>query len=162
MKEDYIRYIRSYVGHGEVLSVGATAVILNPEGEVLLETRSDTGELCVPGGGLDLGETALEGLKREVYEETNLQITDAKLLMVRSGEKEKYVYPNGDVTYYLDLFFLAEVNDFSSLKINDGESKELKFYSFEELKKKKPEEFMRGTREVLEKVYRKDFTVSVD
>lgn len=160
--KDYIRYIRSYVGHGEVLSVGVAAVILNTQGEVLLEKRSDTGELCLPGGGLDLGETALEGLKREVKEETNLDIGEARLLFVRSGEKEKYVYPNGDVTYYLDLFFLTETQDASALKINDGESKELKFYPLGELMKKDAKEFMRGTKEVLEKVYRKDFSVQVD
>lgn len=52
--------------------------ILNPKGELLLIQRADhdshPGMWEIPGGGLELGEQPAEGVKREVMEETGLEV----------------------------------------------------------------------------------------
>jgi 8-oxo-dGTP diphosphatase len=55
--------------------VGVGAVVLNSDGRVLLVKRGTEpmlGHWSLPGGLLELGETLVEGVKREVFEETGL------------------------------------------------------------------------------------------
>ncbi len=55
--------------------------IQNSNGEFLfVESYSWNGVLTIPGGHIEMGETAIEAVKREVKEETNLDITDIKFL----------------------------------------------------------------------------------
>ncbi len=55
----------------------ATALVCrNAEGDLLLVRRSDppsVGEWCLPGGFIEVGETAQEGALRELKEETGLE-----------------------------------------------------------------------------------------
>jgi 8-oxo-dGTP pyrophosphatase MutT (NUDIX family) len=45
------------------------------DGERLLLTkRSDNGQWCLPGGGIDPGERPAEAAEREVLEETGLTV----------------------------------------------------------------------------------------
>lgn len=160
MPVDYIKYIRKKIGHDRLLSVGNSTVIFNEKNEVLLEKRADNGQYCFPGGGLDFDETVEEGMRREVKEETGLELKDVKLIGIRSGRKQQFRYPNGDITDYVDFYFLARPVDLSKLKKEDDEVVNLKFYSLDELP---PEsEFLRGTYFLLEKLKKNDLTFFLD
>jgi len=67
--------------------IGVKALVLN-EGRLLLLRRSPEvtrpGEWNLPGGKLEIGEQPIDGIKREVKEETGLEVDRAKLLDVRS------------------------------------------------------------------------------
>ncbi|MDE1833395.1 MAG: NUDIX domain-containing protein [Candidatus Micrarchaeota archaeon] len=59
--------------------VAAKAFIINQRGELLLVKRGEDnphkpGVWEIPGGRLELGESPFEGLKREVEEETGLDV----------------------------------------------------------------------------------------
>jgi 8-oxo-dGTP diphosphatase len=57
--------------------VGVAAVIWNSRGDVLLIRRAKEprkGQWSLPGGKLEFGETLLEGVLREVREETGLEV----------------------------------------------------------------------------------------
>src|SRR5438270_7413602 len=57
--------------------LGVGAVVLDDERRVLLVLRGGVpmqGEWSLPGGVLETGETIVEGMKREILEETGLQI----------------------------------------------------------------------------------------
>src|SRR4051812_27837253 len=57
--------------------LGVGAVVLDDERRVLLVLRGGIpmkGEWSLPGGVLETGETMVEGMKREIYEETGLQV----------------------------------------------------------------------------------------
>jgi 8-oxo-dGTP pyrophosphatase MutT (NUDIX family) len=160
---DYIKEIRKKVGHDPVLSVGLGSIVVNPKGEILLEKRSDTGEYCLPGGAIELGEDVLTGLRRELFEETGLKPkAEPELLLIRSGEKQKYRYPNGDLTYYVDLCFLIKITDeeAKSLSVNDDESSSIAFYAPGALP---PEErMMRGTMPAIRKYLSGDKSLLID
>jgi 8-oxo-dGTP pyrophosphatase MutT (NUDIX family) len=53
-------------------TVSLKAVLFSPEGRVLLVHDDDDGAWEFPGGRLDTGERPVDGLRREVREETGL------------------------------------------------------------------------------------------
>ena len=60
-------------------SVSVAAAITNDEGLVLAIRRRDNGQWEPPGGILELDEPILDGLVREVREETGLTVTPGPL-----------------------------------------------------------------------------------
>ena len=60
-------------------SVSVSAVIVNDRGEFLVIRRRDNGAWEPPGGVLELEEGIVEGLTREVREETGLQVEPERL-----------------------------------------------------------------------------------
>ena len=104
-------------------------ILYDEDKGILLEKRSDNGQWCVPGGALELGEDQIAGLKREVKEETNLDITDPELLTVRANVH--MVYPNKDEVYYTDIVYI--VKSFSGELKPDRESVELRWFPINDL-----------------------------
>lgn len=68
--------------------VAAYAVVRSPLGVLLTQFTASThvaGEWGLPGGGLEPGETPVEGVLREVLEETGQQVSLGPLLTVQSS-----------------------------------------------------------------------------
>ena len=94
------------------------AFIVNAKGELLVERRKENpgkGTLDLPGGFSDISETAEEGVRREVKEETGLTVTNCQYLF---SQPNVYRYAEFDV-HTLDLFFRCEVEDESQLQAMD-------------------------------------------
>ncbi len=60
-------------------SVSVAAAILDDAGRVLVAQRRDNGHWEPPGGVLELAESIADGLRREVREETGLEIEPERL-----------------------------------------------------------------------------------
>jgi ADP-ribose pyrophosphatase YjhB (NUDIX family) len=60
-------------------SVSVAAVITDDHNRALLLQRADNGHWEPPGGVLEVGETIEDGLRREVREETGLDIEPGRL-----------------------------------------------------------------------------------
>jgi len=60
-------------------SVSVAAVVTNDNGRVLVVQRRDNGEWQIPGGILERDESVYAGLRREVGEETGLNIEPDRL-----------------------------------------------------------------------------------
>ncbi|XP_066150785.1 8-oxo-dGDP phosphatase NUDT18 [Euwallacea fornicatus] len=73
---------------GETVTYIVACVILNEQGEVLMiqeAKQSCAGKWYLPAGRMEKGETVIEACKREVLEETGLEIECTTLLMVESA-----------------------------------------------------------------------------
>ena len=99
-------------------STAVVAIITTENNELLVCRRAkdpEKGTLDLPGGFVDLSETAEEAVIREVKEETNLQVSSLQFL---------FSYPNiyhysGFVIHTVDLFFSCNVKNFSQLNAFD-------------------------------------------
>lgn len=99
-------------------SAANVAFIVNEEGALLVERRKNEpakGTLDLPGGFADAGETAEEGVRREVLEETGLVVTESRYLF---SLPNVYRYSGIDIPT-LDMFFLCKVADTTQLRAAD-------------------------------------------
>ena len=106
-------------------------MIENSKGEILVARRAKDpakGTYDLPGGFIDVGETAENAVKREIMEETNLDVISLKYLF---SIPNIYVYSGFEV-HTVDLFFKCNVDDFSNLKAQDDVS-DLKFIALDKL-----------------------------
>lgn len=55
-------------------SVSVAGVVVDPDGRVLVIKRRDNGDWQAPGGILEMGEAIRQGVRREVWEETGLDV----------------------------------------------------------------------------------------
>ncbi|TCO52037.1 ADP-ribose pyrophosphatase YjhB (NUDIX family) [Kribbella antiqua] len=101
------------IGATAKLRVGATAAVLDGD-RLLLTRRSDNGEWCFPGGGIDPGERPAETAEREVFEETGLSVRVTGLLGVYSDPDVVVAYPDGNRVQILGILFRAEAVDGSA------------------------------------------------
>jgi ADP-ribose pyrophosphatase YjhB (NUDIX family) len=93
---DYIKYVRSMVGHSKIIMVVAGAFVLDHNNHLLLQKRSDNGQWGAPGGFMELGETVQDTARREVFEETGLKLGKLELFGIYSGPDFDKTFQNGD------------------------------------------------------------------
>jgi len=74
-----------------VFRIGVFALIFDNQGRILLGHRRDTDWWNLPGGGMELGETVDEAVRREVREETGLEVEVERLVGVYSKPQKQEV-----------------------------------------------------------------------
>jgi 8-oxo-dGTP diphosphatase len=70
--------------------IGVNALIFE-QGRILLALRRDIDWWNLPGGGMEIGETVEEALRREVFEETGLFVDIERLVGVYSKPQKQEV-----------------------------------------------------------------------
>ena len=107
------------IGIGTNLRTSATSIIFDETREnVLLMRRSDNGRWCLPGGGMDPGESAEEACIRETLEETGLEVRVTRLVGIYTSPHQVIEYEDGNRWQSIAMNFEAEVTG-GELKIND-------------------------------------------
>lgn len=99
-------------------SAATVALILNEQNELLVCRRAKDpakGTLDLPGGFIDMNESAEEGVAREVLEETGLNVEEA---IYQFTLPNIYVY-SGFPVHTLDMFFLCKVTDARRIEAKD-------------------------------------------
>lgn len=99
-------------------SAAVAAIIFDENLGLMLVTRGrdpKKGMLDLPGGFIDLGETAEDALKREIFEELGADVEEAEYF---SSEPNTYEY-DGFLYYTLDMAFFCKLKDYSSLLPSD-------------------------------------------
>jgi ADP-ribose pyrophosphatase YjhB (NUDIX family) len=130
----YIEDLRKVVGNQPLILVGVAVAVINENGEVLLQKRSD-GLWGVPGGFIELGESTEEAGRREVLEETGIEVGKLDLVGVFSGKQHFVKLPNGDEFYPVTIAYISKDIKGGVLKADGQETTDAKFFKASELPK---------------------------
>ena len=107
-------------------------IITNSKGEVLVARRAKEpakGTLDLPGGFCDSYETAEEGVRREIEEETGLRVCGTRYLF---SIPNTYMY-SGMELHTMDMFFHCTVEEDGAITADDDVA-ELQWIAIKDLK----------------------------
>ncbi|MCY4465962.1 MAG: NUDIX domain-containing protein [Chloroflexi bacterium] len=124
----YISDIRAKIGNDLLILTGASAVVINERGEVLLQRRSDLDIWTLLGGYLDPGEDVADGIIREVREEAGITIVPEQIVAVLSGRDHFHTYDNGHRVAVINICFRCRPIDDTTPRPNDDESVEVRYF----------------------------------
>ncbi len=100
-------------------AIGAASFVRRADGLYLFVRRArdpGIGLLTVPGGFVDIGETAEVAVRREVFEEVGVELTNLRYVCSLTNE-----YPYKGVTYPVcDFMFHADAVDPDAAHAGDG------------------------------------------
>jgi len=106
---DFILDLRKIVGQRRLIHPAARILVENVKGEFLFIRRTDNGNWGLPAGGLEENENILECAKREVLEETGIELLDLEVIGIGTQpDQEIVIYPNGDTTQYFTVEFYSK------------------------------------------------------
>jgi ADP-ribose pyrophosphatase YjhB (NUDIX family) len=117
--------LRAQIGSAPLILPGATALIRDPQGRVLLVRRMDSGLWSMPGGLLELGESLAGTVLRETEEETGLRVEPNRIGGVFGGHR--VVFPGGDILYPIATWFECAIRS-GSPRPDGGEISETDFF----------------------------------
>jgi len=114
--------------------IGAT-ILIYYDGKVLLESRKDSDRWAFIGGGLLINETLLECAKRETFEETGIVLLDEDIEFCKMYDDPSIIisYPDGNIIRNMMAVYKTTLKESPDLVCSE-ESRELRFFSKEELK----------------------------
>jgi phosphoglycolate phosphatase-like HAD superfamily hydrolase/ADP-ribose pyrophosphatase YjhB (NUDIX family) len=93
------------------------ALVFNDESHVLMvRTQKWSGLWGIPGGKIKFGEPSIDALKREIKEETNLEITDISFALVQDCIQSKQFYRDA---HFVLLNYTCRVLGPHDVKLND-------------------------------------------
>lgn len=125
--------------------VSAHAVIFNKEKKILLTKRAappKANNWFPPGGAIDLGETIVSGLEREIKEETNITVSNLKFFDYIDGithDTEK------KILYHYVVFIFTANHLEGEVQAND-DALDAKWFSVSDIMTRKidvPDELIR-------------------
>lgn len=88
---------------------GASAIVADNQGRILLQRRSDNGRWALPGGVMDIGESIAEATAREVQEETGLTVEPERIVGVYTDPGHVFAYDNGEVRQQFSICFACRM-----------------------------------------------------
>ena len=103
--------------------------ILNKQNKILLTQRKKdkyNGGMWEPTGGLVVsGETSIQAIKRELYEEIGLMVQEKELKLIDSYR---------DDHFFRDVYLIKDNITLDNIKFNDGEVADAKYVTIAEFK----------------------------
>ncbi len=137
-EESYLSQVRKLIDKQELIITAARAVIRDQEGRILFIRRRDNGLWAMPAGGQELGESILECLKREVKEESGLDVILATPMAIYS--QVSIVTASGDPYQLFLVQFL--VDEWSGELVTEtDETVDARFLDLDELPENIPDSY---------------------
>ncbi len=142
----FVLELREAVGDGRPLLLAGTGlIVLDREGRVLLQRRTDDDTWSLAGGYLEIGEEPEEGARREAKEEVGLELGELELFGVFAGPEYYHDYDQGRM-YGVTIDYIAR-DAAGKPKADQDEVKSTRFFALDDL----PETLERTTRPILER-----------
>jgi 8-oxo-dGTP pyrophosphatase MutT (NUDIX family) len=106
--DSYLFQLRQKVGNDLLLLPGASCLFVQEDGRILLERRSDFGIWGIPAGSPEPGEDIATAIRREMAEETGVDIAMVTPYGFASDPQTKTItFPNGHQCQFFVMLFWA-------------------------------------------------------
>lgn len=109
----------------------ASAIITNPEGNILLQRRRDNAFWALPGGTMEIGESISATVIREVKEETGLDVQPLYIVGIYSDPHHVIAYTDGEVRQQFSICFYCIILG-GAIQMSE-ESTDIAFFSLQEI-----------------------------
>lgn len=129
---NYVQELRSLVGHRPLIIAGAAVLIFNKENCLLMQHRTDNQQWGLIGGSMEVGESLEETARREVLEETGLELSELNWFDLFSGQEVIYELPHGDIVVNVTAVYTSHKFR-GQLQLSENEGLELRFFKLNEL-----------------------------
>ncbi len=113
------------------LVVGSSAVVVDDEGRILLQRRSDSGNWALPGGAMDIGETFAQSVVREIKEETGFDVRIDRIVGIYSDPGHVFAYHDGEVRQEFNICLACTIVG-GKLSVS-SESTDVRFFALEDV-----------------------------
>lgn len=107
-EDSYVGQLRAVVGDRKLITPGARAIIRDGEGRVLFVRRSDNGAWALPAGTMELDESVWDCLRREVWEETGIEVVAATVIAIYSEPRFAFTNAFGGRHQMLSFVFRVD------------------------------------------------------
>lgn len=97
--------------HGRTVTRRAVRAIIQQENALLMIYSPINGDYKFPGGGVKRGETLQAALRREVREESGLQVTDILAGFGRVIEYDRALQPGFDLFRMTSYYYICQVGE---------------------------------------------------
>ena len=88
---------------------GASAIVVDDQGRILMHRRRDNSRWALPGGVMDIGESIGDTVVREVQEETGLKVVPEYIVGVYSDPAHVFAYSDGEVRQQFSICFACHI-----------------------------------------------------
>lgn len=132
VEENYVVGLRKLLGHRPLIFVAIPVLILDNQNRILLQLRVDDHTWCLPGGYMELAESTEETARREIREETGLEVGLLSLFDVYSGKEFFKKFPNGDQVFTVSIVYFT-YDAQGKIKPDGKEGLELDYFSCTDL-----------------------------
>ena len=105
----FLRELRAVVGHRLLVLPSVTGLVSDERRALLLIRHSNDGRWNVPGGCVEPDESPEDAVRREIGEETGLDVVPTRLVGVFGGPRFHLRYANGDEVSYVTAAFECRV-----------------------------------------------------
>ena len=112
-----------------------TTVLIEYNNKLLLEYRADSERWAVIGGSLKVDESLMDCAIRETREETSINLVEAVVDLYKIYDDPSIIisYPDGNTYRSIMVVYYVKLSERPRLVVSE-ESRELRFFSKEELK----------------------------
>ncbi len=104
----YIKRLREVLGTA-LIFVPAVSVLVIDDDRVLLVHEVEQDAWSTPGGQMEVDERPEDAARREVLEETGLEVAVDEIVTALGGPQFRVVYRNGDEIAYVTIVYRGHV-----------------------------------------------------
>jgi ADP-ribose pyrophosphatase YjhB (NUDIX family) len=131
--DSYLGKLRSVIGTRKIIVNSVRAILLDNDGRALFIQRRGDKKWGMPAGAMELDESILDAIKREVKEETGLNVLKATLVAIYSSPSTQTFTDRWGNEHHV-IEYLFRVDEWTgTLKKETDESIDAQFYNLDDL-----------------------------
>ncbi|MDQ1912616.1 NUDIX domain-containing protein [Paenibacillus sp. GD4] len=146
--DSYLGKLRKVIGTRKIIVNSVRAILLDEKGRALFIKRSGDKKWGMPAGAMELDESVFDAMKREVKEETGLDVLKATLIAIYSSPVTQTFTDRWGNEHHI-IEYLFRVDEWTgTLEKETDESVDAKFYPLDNLPESSSELFEKHHKRV--------------